>query len=255
MLEHSTSRNLQGCVQYSPSLPILDSGNRSVMAGRRIIEELRQFTTCDISDALCALKYRNGGFLSNLTMWSPERQSSSTKIVGPAYTVKYVPLDDPAPKYEGGHYIDSVPASSILFISCPANTPNAVYGGLMSTRAQYLGASGAIIDGRFRDLDEQRALNFPIFARDVGTAPPAPLLRVAAVNVPVKLQSEVEGQRDMAIRPGDYLMGDLNGVVVLPKEKVEEVLGLMGKRVEADEKVREAVVKGMSFAEASKKFR
>lgn len=57
-----------------------------------------------MSDALCKLKYRNGGFLSGLTMWSPQRQEGATKIVGPAYTVKYSPLDDPAPKHPT-HYV------------------------------------------------------------------------------------------------------------------------------------------------------
>ncbi|KAK8104087.1 RraA-like protein [Apiospora kogelbergensis] len=141
------------------------------MAQEDIIRALRDYTTCDVSDALCKLKYRNGGFLPGLTMWSPHRQDGHTKIVGPAYTVKYVPLDDPAPKLPT-HYIDSVPAGAVVFVSAPAGTPNAVYGGLMSTRAQALGAAGSVIDGRFRDVQEQRALGFPVFARDVGTAPP-----------------------------------------------------------------------------------
>jgi len=61
-------------------------------------------TSCDASDALCKLKYRNGGFLSGLTMWSPRRQEGDTKIVGPAYTVQYVPLDDARPKHPT-HYV------------------------------------------------------------------------------------------------------------------------------------------------------
>ena len=60
--------------------------------------------SCDVSDALCKLKYRNGGFLSGLTLWSPQRQEGETKIVGPAYTVKYAPLDDPSPKHPT-HYV------------------------------------------------------------------------------------------------------------------------------------------------------
>ncbi len=59
---------------------------------------------CDVSDALCKLKYRNGGFLSGITMWSPRRQDGPTKIIGPAYTVKYAALDDPAPKHPT-HYV------------------------------------------------------------------------------------------------------------------------------------------------------
>ncbi|KAI1449276.1 RraA-like protein [Annulohypoxylon stygium] len=216
-----------------------------------IIRALQKYTTCDVSDALCKLKYRNGGFLSGLTMWSPQRQDGPTKIVGPAYTVKYVPLDDPAPKHPN-HYIDTVPKGAVIFVSCPPRTPNAVYGGLMSTRALFSGAVGSVIDGRFRDLQEQRELNYPIFARDVGTAPPAELLKVAAVNVPVKLQTD---EQDMEIRPGDYLVADLNGVVVLPFELVGQVLPLMQKQVEADNRMAIEIKNGMSFVEATKKFR
>lgn len=63
----------------------------------------------------------------------------------------------------------------------------------------------------------------------MGTAPPAELLKVAAVDVPVRLQTD---EQDMEIRPGDYLMADLNGVVVLPVELAEEALSLMQKQVE-----------------------
>ncbi|KAK3495733.1 ribonuclease E inhibitor RraA/Dimethylmenaquinone methyltransferase [Neurospora crassa] len=219
-----------------------------------IVKALQQYTTCDVSDALIKLKYRNGGFLSGLTMWSPHRQEGATKIVGPAYTVQYVPLDDPRPKHPT-HYIDNVPKGSVVFVSAPAKTPNAVYGGLMSTRARALGAVGSVIDGRFRDLQEQRDLHYPIFARDVGTAPPAELVKVVAVNVPVKLQQTTDEQKDMMIHPGDYIVGDINGVVVLPKGLAEHALPLMKKQVEADAKMQVAIEGGMSFVEASRKFR
>ncbi|KAK4116843.1 RraA-like protein [Canariomyces notabilis] len=184
-------------------------------------------------------------------MWSPQRQDGPTKIIGPAYTVLYAPLADPRPKHPT-HYIDSVPAGAVVFVSCPPKIPNAVYGGLMSTRAKATGAVGSVIDGRFRDLQEQRDLGYPIFARDVGTAPPAPLLKVVAVNVPVKLQTD---EQDMTINPGDYLVGDLNGVVVLPRDLAEKALPLMAKQVEADSKMAVEIEKGMTFTEASKRFR
>ncbi|KAK0656872.1 RraA-like protein [Cercophora newfieldiana] len=219
--------------------------------GDPIVKALQEYTTCDVSDALCKLKYRNGGFLSGLTMWSPRRQEGDTKIVGPAYTVQYVPLDDPSPKHPT-HYIDSIPEGAVVFVSCPPKTPNAVYGGLMTTRAKASGAVGSVIDGRFRDLQEQREQNYPIFARDVGTAPPAELLKVAAVNVSVKLQTD---EQDMTVRPGDYIIGDINGVVVLPKELAEAAIFLMAKQVAADSAMAVEIAKGMTFTEASKKFR
>ena len=54
----------------------------------------------------------------------------------------------------------------------------------MSTRAKYSGAAGTIVDGRIRDLQEHRDLDFPVFARDVGTTAPAELVRVSEVCHP-----------------------------------------------------------------------
>jgi hypothetical protein len=60
---------------------------------------------CDVSDALLKLNHPHGGFLSNITLWSPERQAGSTKVIGPAYTVRYVlKADVDAPKLDG-HYV------------------------------------------------------------------------------------------------------------------------------------------------------
>lgn len=91
-----------------------------------------------------------------------------------------------------------------------------------------------------------------MFAKDISTAPPYELVKVSGVNVPVKLQSD---EQDITINPGDYLIADLNGVVVLPRDMAEQVLPLMAKQVEADTKMAEEIKKGMSFSEASKKFR
>ncbi|KAJ5735304.1 RraA-like protein [Penicillium malachiteum] len=218
-----------------------------------IVKELRKFTTCDICDALIKInssRVKHGGFLPGLTMWSPQRQEGETKIVGPAYTVKYVPLDDPRPKFPS-HYIDSIPEGAVIFVSSP-QTPNAVYGGLMSTRAIVNMAAGAVIGGRFRDLEEQRMQNFPVFARDIGTAPPYETVKIVAVNEPVKFQ--VDGREEI-VEPGDYLMADLHGVVVLPASLAQQALPLMEKQAKVDSQVSAAMKVGMPFEEACEEFR
>ncbi|MCJ1428908.1 hypothetical protein MMC29_006819 [Sticta canariensis] len=182
-------------------------------------------------------RYSGGGFLSGITLWSPKRQEGSTKIIGPAYTVKY---------------IDSVPSGSIIFISAPPMIVNAVYGGLMSTRARYLNAAGTIVDGRIRDLQEHRELNYPVFARDVGTTGPQELLHVGEINTPVQLQNEDQAA---IIHPGDYLIADLNGVVLLPKHLAQRAIELLISQVEADERVAEDLKRGRAFSEAAKEHR
>nr|POE90357.1 protein dlpa [Quercus suber] len=58
--------------------------------------------------------------------------------------------------------IDTVPQKSVIFVSSPRGIPSAVYGGLMTHRAKASNAAGTVVDGKFRDLDEQRALNWPV---------------------------------------------------------------------------------------------
>ncbi|KAL8648428.1 MAG: hypothetical protein Q9210_004996 [Variospora velana] len=187
------------------------------------------------------------------TIWSPHPQSGPAKIVGPAYTVRYIPKDEePKTKLEG-HYIDHVPSSHILFITGPHGTVNALYGGLMSRRAKLLGVNGTIVDGRIRDIQEHRDLGYPVFARDTSTVSPQAKLHVGEANGPVTLQSEE--QPDTVIRPGDYLMGDIDGVVCVPKHLMEKVLALMPSQVEADERIAVEIDHGKTFGDASRLWR
>ena len=79
-----------------------------------------------------------------------------------------------------------------------------------------------------------------------------PVIKIKQVNSPVCLQSE---DQDLIISPGDYLIGDLNGVVCLPKELAETALNLVPSQVEADERIAEDIKAGVSFAQSSKKHR
>lgn len=74
------------------------------------------------------------------------------------------------------------------------------------------------------------------------------------MNEPVQLASD-EREDVITIRPGDYLIGDVNGVVVLPRDMAEQALPLMAKQVDADSKMAVEIAKGMTFTEASKRFR
>jgi len=222
------------------------------MSVKNIVKALEPFTSCDVADALSKLKVPHGGFLPGITMWSPKRQEGPAKIIGPAYTVKYVRKNYENEPKPAGHYIDSIPAGAVVFISAPPRMPNACYGGLMSTRAQHSGAVGTVIDGRLRDLQEHRDLNFPVFARDVGTTSPQEIVRVSEVNGPVRLNDQ---DIDATIYPGDYIIADLNGVVVLPQRLAEQAVDLIASQVEADENVAKDIKAGATFSEASKKHR
>lgn len=73
-----------------------------------------------------------------------------------------VPVTDTAAPKPDQHFVDAIPEGSVVCISQPAHMVNAVWGGLMTTRAQVKGALGVIVDGRIRDLNEQREAGFPV---------------------------------------------------------------------------------------------
>lgn len=140
----------------------------------------------------------------------------------------------------------------MVFISQPLPQVNAVYGGLMTLRAQALKAAGVVIDGRVRDLGEHRALKFPLFAKSVGTTAGGEVCRPSEVNIPVRLISD---NQDAWVAPGDYIIADLNGVVRLPQELAEQVLDLIPAIAEADAKCAEAIRAGQTVQAAFKEFR
>lgn len=72
------------------------------------------------------------------------------------------------------------------------------------------------------------------------------------INVPVRLHSE---DQEVTIHPGDYLIGDLNGVVCLPKGLAQKAVALMASQVEADERIARDIKQGKTFTAASKEHR
>lgn len=123
----------------------------------------------------------------------------------------------------------------------------ALWGGLMTTRAQHLKAAGAVLDGYSRDTSEVLELGLPVFsyggyAQDQGARG-----KVVDYRVPV----EINGVR---IEPGDIVFGDLDGVLVIPRHAEEEAIRKALEKASTENKVRDAIRQGMGTVEAFKTF-
>lgn len=242
-------------------------------AAKDIISILSKYTPCDVSDALVQFGIKNGGYIPNLIQRSPALATDQThSAAGTAYTVLYAPLSDPRPAVKT-LYIDEIPEGSMLVMGLPlscqtTNSPfvkvnNALYGGLMSTRAKYRGASGSVVLGRIRDLDEHNELGYPVWSYGVGSTAPGPVVKVVGINVPIEIKvSSIEEEHSvLVVQPNDYIIADKNGVVRLPVNHetehidVEKVLEYIPKRVAADQKVSEDIKNGRPAAEAQKFWR
>jgi 4-hydroxy-4-methyl-2-oxoglutarate aldolase len=131
---------------------------------------------------------------------------------------------------------------------CTGSSPRyALWGGLMSTRALHLKAAGAVLDGYCRDTGEILELNFPTFCMGSFAQDQGPRGKVVDYRVPI----EIEG---VAIRPGDIIYGDRDGVLVIPAEAAEEAIARAFEKASTENKVRLAIQNGMSTVEAFETF-
>ena len=125
----------------------------------------------------------------------------------------------------------------------------------MSTRAKHAGASGVVIDGRFRDINEHRELGTALFARGISILGSHSFTKSSELNVPVSYEiSELENE-SVTIRPGDIILGDADGVVSIPPEKADECLEICEKRYQVDEETRRCLEKGDDIGPTIQKLR
>jgi RraA family protein len=155
------------------------------------------------------------------------------RLLGPACTVKVFPGDNLMVHKS----LDLANPGDILVIDASSSTMTAVLGDLVSTKARHRGLAGVVLDGLVRDVDGILALgDLPVFAR--GSTPLGPLHRgPGEVNYPVSVGGIV-------VNPGDIIVGDADGVVVVPQESAEDLLNRLDARAASAAEYQSAVARG-----------
>lgn len=169
-----------------------------------LMEQFTEFATPDISDLLNRLYAVDSG-ISSLT-------GKHHRLCGAACTVKVFPGDNLMVHKS----LDVAMPGDVVVIDAHASSMNAVLGDLVSTKAKHRGIAGFIVDGFIRDLPDILELDFPIFAR--GTTSIGPLHRgPGEINYPICCGGIV-------VNPGDVIVADGAGVVVIPQEIASDLL-------------------------------
>jgi regulator of RNase E activity RraA len=199
-----------------------------------ISEAFLSLSTPNISDALDVLGL-SGGCLGLRPVFMGH------KIAGPAYTVRFVPRA--TEKTGAGDYLDDVPAGSVVVIDNGGRTHCTVWGDLMTRVAKRNGLAGTVIDGVCRDVDLIRELDYPMFTRGAFMVTGKGRVQLASVQEPVTAG-------DTLVHPGDLVIADDSGVLVVPQGRQDEVL-LKARDIAArEENITRMLNEGLSLKKA-----
>jgi len=205
-------------------------------------ERLEKLSTTNLSDALDKLGIRGATFGIRPVWGAP-------KIIGNALTVKMTAAGETkSTTHLGSAVIDSAEEGDIILVDNGGRPDVSCWGGILATGAKKRGVSGVIVDGACRDADEFLEMEYPVFSRAV--VPMSARGRVIQESYNTIIQ--IGG---VQVRPGDIVVADANGVIVIPVEKFAQVLVEAEKLLNLEEQMMAEVKAGTSMLDVDKKFR
>lgn len=171
----------------------------------------------------------------------------SKKLIGRAVTVELSPgdLQDPLDALE--HVIPG----SVVVVNAHGETEVSVLGGLMGALFQMKGARGVVIDGACRDTDENRDLGFPVFSRSVTPRGTHTMFSGRREDISYQVPISCGG---IQVNPGDIIVGDEMGVVVVSAESASEIFDSAREQADREEATREKIRSGWTVQQILDEF-
>lgn len=177
-----------------------------------------------ISTATLTTQLFKRGFRNQFIQGVRRVNQNGPRLVGAAFTLRYIPAREDLdhvgvfqdPEHPQRKSIETVPPGQVLVMDCRGDSAAASAGDILVTRLMVRGAAGLVSDGGLRDFDQIAGMDFPVFC--AGPSAPLNLARHHAVdaNRPIACGG-------VAVYPGDVMVGDGDGVVVLPRCLADEV--------------------------------
>lgn len=199
-------------------------------------------STTNVSDALDALGLK-GSTYGIRPMWH-----TMGKVLGPAVTLKMTAAGQTKGKdHLGVRAIDAANPGDVIVVDNGGRLDTSCWGGVLATGATLKGISGVVIDGACRDVDDCVEAGFPVYARGSVVATARGRVQEEATNVMIQFGG-------IQVRPGDIIMGDKSGVVVVPAEMMEQVLEKAEELYQKEEAMVAMIRSGKTMTEMDEAF-
>ena len=199
-------------------------------------------STATLTSVLLKRGFRNT-FIGGIKLVNP----NAPRMAGPAYTLRYIParedLDQPS-AFDGRKHpqriaVENCPPGHVMVFDSRKDASAASAGGILVTRMYKRGVAGVVTDGGFRDSPDIEKLPFPVYH----SRPSAPtnLIKHHALDINAPI-----GCGDVPVYPGDIVVGDSEGVVVVPQHLAQEVADEAYEQTIFEDFVQERVMAGAS---------
>ena len=208
------------------------------MTTKELCNEFMKLSTPSVSDAMDKIGVRCGCFGLKPII-------EGKKFVGPAFTVKYSPIGQV--KTGAGDYIDDTQEGDVVVITNDAKDFCTAWGNILSTVAVSKKLAGTVIDGVCRDVDETRKMDYPMYTKGY-------YMVTGKDRITMESYQKTITFCDLQVSPGDIVMADESGVLIVPRNLAEEVLASAQAIDAAEEKIISAVKSGSTLKEARVKF-
>jgi regulator of RNase E activity RraA len=205
-----------------------------------IVQGLRELPTATISDALDRL-----GIVGQCLGIAP--LDPAFRLAGRAFTLRYRPTGL-VERGNVGDYIDDVPPGDIVVLDNAGRVDCTVWGDILTAVSHRRGIGGTVIHGVCRDVQRALDLSYPIFTRGRYMRTGKDRVEVESMQAPVSLG-------DVQVRPGDILVGDADGILVIPRVRESEVFDTAREIEEAEQAIERETAKGIRLDEARRAFR
>jgi len=196
-----------------------------------------------VSDVLDSLGANNQAMTADLRPIDP-----SMRVLGRAHTILTTDVyERPADPYDMEiESVDSLQAGDV-FIAQTNSIRTCIWGELLSTASQVRGATGAIIDGHSRDALKIIEMGFPVFCTGFRPVDSSYRSQVVGIKVPIVVGG-------VHVHPGDIVFGDFDGIVVIPKTMLSEVVAASLAKVDGENHSREMLLQGHTLRDVYNKF-
>ncbi len=209
-----------------------------------IRERYLKLYTGAIADMLDKLGYRQQVLPHYVTPFTAVNRVAGPAFTGQGYPCAQTTNNDTQTRLD---MLDSITPGTVSVWACGGSMECAHWGEIMSTAARERGCTGAVIDGGVRDLDFINAMQYPVFARFRSCASSIGRWDIKEYQVTVKIGATV-------VHPGDFVFGDIDGVVIVPKDLTMGILTAAEDVYERESGMRAELRSGVSVKDAYLKY-